>query len=214
MFISKMLPQGLMVSVFSPTQNPFNEARRKILLREYAEAVCSLPTNDNPIHDSDGSKAGKINSGNPDVFKLAHSRPGPANRNIRVKVGKVLFVPVMSVIVTEPEVPTNSDVERCANKDQNSITSVELKVNGSAVQNLDGHRVMTDEFNVNHPQNNINQVPAGIHKAIAKGIVVMVKCDQPETFKIEWKGDLNCNGADCVEQTYNEDITYTVKVEP
>ncbi|MGB9169151.1 MAG: hypothetical protein WCB31_09520 [Nitrososphaeraceae archaeon] len=203
-----------MVSVFLPTQNPFDEARRKVLLREYAEAVCSLPTNDNPVNDSNGSKAGLINRGNPNVFKLAHSRSGPANRNIQVKVGNVLFIPVMSGIVTQPEVPNATSLQQCADKDQSSITSVGLEVNGSAVQNLGNYRVMTDEFNVNHPQNNINQVPSGNHKALAKSIVVMVKCDQPETFKIKWNGNLNCNGADCIEQNYSEDITYTIKVEP
>lgn len=209
-----MLAEGSMVSVFLPTQNPFDEARRKVLLREYAEAVCSLPLDDNPVNDSNGSKAGRINPGNPNVFKLAHSRSGPANRDIQVKVGNVLFIPVMSVIVTQPEVPNATSLQQCADKDQSSITSVGLEVKGSAVQNLDDYRVTTNEFNVNHPQNNINQVPSGNHRAVAEGIVVMVKCDQPETFSIKWNGNLICNDAECVEQKYDENITYTVKVEP
>ncbi|MFW9875750.1 MAG: hypothetical protein ACFFG0_21820 [Candidatus Thorarchaeota archaeon] len=208
-----ILSPKLMPIVFNPNQNPFNESRRTQLLREYAQAVCELPRNQNPVNDSSGSRAGLINPGNPDVFKLAHSRSGPANRTIEVPVGTKLMIPHMVGIVTEGEVPSGFTLQDVVNKDQNSITSRELRVNGSEVQNLNDFIVETNEFTVNHPANNIDDVPPGNnHRAIAKGRVIIVDCDHPENFRIFWRGVLSCNGTDCLEPEYREEIEYTVNV--
>ena len=201
-----------MPNIFNPNQNPFNESRRTQLLREYAQAVCELPRNQNPVNDSSGSKAGLINPGNPEVFKLAHSRSGPADRRIQVPVGTKLMIPHMVGIVTEGEVSSGSTLQDMVNKDQDSIISSEVRVNGSTV-NPNDFIVETGEFRVNHPPNNIDDVPQGNnHRAIAKGRVIIVDCDHPETFKISWRGELDCNGADCLENNYKEKIEYTVEV--
>lgn len=205
-----------MPNVFNPNQNPFNESRRTQLLRDYAEAVCELPKNQNPVNDDDGSKAGLINPGNPNVFKLAHSRSGPAERAIEVQVGTKIMIPCMVGIATEEEASSGSTLQELVNNDQNSIISSEVRVNGSTVPNLNDFIVETGEFRVNHPPNNIDEVPPGNnHKAIAKGRVIIVDCDHPETFTISWKGKLDCNGTegtDCLENDYEENIVYTVRV--
>jgi hypothetical protein len=205
-----------MPHIFSPNENPYNQSRREELLRQYSRAVCGLPRNQNPVMDPDGSLANSINQGPmPGVYFCAHFRGNtPPNRSITVKVGTDLVLPIMVIIATQPELPSGSTFQDCIDADQNSIGSIQLEVPGTQVQNLDDYRVTTNQFSITQPSDNINDGPSGNHQTMAKGIIVVVRCDQVGLFNLSWSGNLTCNGPHCIEQSYSENIRYTINVVP
>lgn len=207
-----------------PPSGDVNGKDLKYFIKKYWQAVCPIPKEENPIWDNEGDKDESFNDSiNEDLFMLSPSMhpQSPLTRNIRVPSGKGLFIPVVPVEVSECE--TSLPLVAAANKDQASIDRrsliIELK-HGSDVTpvNLDSYIVRPfDIDNVTFPTEavfNINK-PKESCKAVAAGRYVWTKPLQAgETYKVHYGGKVRCTPAsDCVEENYDEDITYNITVE-
>ena len=216
-----------------PRGNMVDNKRLEEFVRIYWEALCSVPRNDNPAWDNNGSKDGPFNNTvNESLYMLSFSRYPPTGtgvpaaavtRNIEVPADKGLFIPVMSVIVSACEVSGN--LNQIASQDQNSILPqtpprLSLVLDGTPLASL-GSYICTPgqigQFQVNFPASanaifNINN--SGPCNAFAAGRYVWTDpLSKKEEHKVEIKGHLKCDGGSCIDPEYIEDITYIITVQ-
>ena len=115
-----------------------NGKKLEDFIKIYWQTLCPIPKKDNPAWNNNGGNDDYFNNlVKEDLYMLSFSRDPqtPVTRTIQVpSSNKGLFIPVMSVIVSECEITGN--LVTIANKDQASILSspgVLLKLDGNPV---------------------------------------------------------------------------------
>jgi hypothetical protein len=211
------------IDVIQPNDN-VNGKDLKTFIKEYWQALCPLPKSSNPAWENTGSKDKSFNdSVSADLYLLSFSRKPQTTvtRTIHVPSDKGLFIPIMSVIVTEFEKPqeTPQRLIAIANKDQSSIdsNSLTLELDGDPLNALDSYKsnpAAVGTFQVNFPSDDIfNFASPGSYDAFAGGRYVWTKPLSQGDHTVRFKGNLNCSPpVDCVDAVYKEDITYKITV--
>lgn len=204
-------------------------------IKKYWQALCPRPKNSNPAWENNGSKDGPFNSSvGAALYMLSFSRsppiPGtnipaaPATRNIKIPAEKGLFIPVVSVLVSECE--TSESLIPTAEKDQNSVdqNSVELILDGTS-SNHNNYRfnpadIGTFQVNFPPPADSIFKITSSGScdgDAVAAGRYIWTKPLSPgESHTVRFKGKLRCTSTPsprCIDEEYNEDITYNITVQ-
>ncbi len=204
-------------------------------IKKYWQALSPRPKNSNPAWENNGSKDGPFNSSvGAALYMLSFSRsppiPGtnipaaPATRNIKIPAEKGLFIPVVSVLVSECE--TSESLIPTAEKDQNSVdqNSVELILDGTSF-NHNNYRfnpadIGTFQVNFPPPADSIFKITSSGScdgDAVAAGRYIWTKPLSPgESHTVRFKGKLRCRSTPpprCVDEEYNEDITYNITVQ-
>ncbi len=143
-----------------------------------------IPEAQNPLLDTTGQYAG-VNQNGP-VFFLAGTIQGSAERNVTIPAGKSIFMPVHNwifgagVFDCDPTVPgVTCDVPTLREKAAAATTSVqsmEVTIDGVAVQKLQSYRAMSpDTFSVNFPVGAVFGIPAGtLSPHVADGYWLML----------------------------------------
>jgi hypothetical protein len=210
-----------------------NGKKLEHFIKKYWQALCPIPKNSNPAWDNNGSKDGPFNNNvGEDLYMLSFSRspliPGtnipaaPAKRNIKIPADKGLFIPVVSVLVSECE--TSESLIPTAEKDQTSViqNSVELILDGTSFNhnNYRFNPADIDTFQVNFPPpaDSIFKITSsGSCDAVAAGRYIWTEPLSPgEQHTVSFKGKLSCRSTPpprCIDEEYNEDITYNITVQ-
>jgi hypothetical protein len=181
--------------------------------------IISLPKDKNPWHDGTGAKCVNGQSDTKSsVFYLSGNGGGVTSRICRVPAGKRLLIPVMAVEISDKEVPNASEdqITRMAKKDQDSVTSLYLRIGNKVYSNgdLSKYRVHTKPFDVEFPNNGIFGVmQGGPSKAVADGFYIITEPIEEGTYTIQYKSSLSCSGADCIDLNHDQDVTYTIIAE-
>jgi hypothetical protein len=92
----------------------------------------SIPTKDSPIVDKSDAKCA-VGQNDPNVWFLAGTGGGEADRVCAIPAGKAIFFPVINVecSFTEfPDLKTESDLRKCAMDDQDKVTNLLATVDG------------------------------------------------------------------------------------
>ncbi len=204
------------INIFSPKDSPFG-----LTYEEHAKGfwkyILSIPSDQNPREDKTGESCGvgQENSNAP-VFYLANGR-GQSERACTIPYGKGVLIPVMVVEVSDkqrPNVPVE-ELHKIATKDQDSVTSMYLKVDGKEYdfQYLKSYRIHTDAFDVVFPENAIYEASPGKSKAVADGHYIITDVLPKGKHEVHFKSSLRCEGIDCYEPEFEQDIKYTITVE-
>jgi hypothetical protein len=207
-----------------PRDGTVNGKTLKEYIIEFWQAICSIPKEDNPAWQNDGSKDESFNNNvKADLYMLSFSRdPQTAQtRNIEVPNGKGLFIPVMSVEVSECE--TSLPLVETAKKDQESIdpSTLSLKLDDSSIDlsayEFDPKEI--DQFHVNFPSSKdaIFKVNNSLDtcNAVAAGRYIWTEALSPGEYTVYYSGALQCGSAkECIETNYSENITYKIRVTP
>lgn len=179
--------------------------------------LISQPADSNPSNDVTGKDCanGQENT-NSSVFYLVGAGGGEFTKTCEVPAGKAVFIPVISVEVSDKEVPNASvdDLHRLAKKDQDSVTSLALKIGDKeySFDDLKKYRIHTRDFQVVFPENAIFGATAGPSKAVADGYHVITNQLQKGNYTINYKGSLICPGSDCLAPNFAEDVTFNLIV--
>jgi hypothetical protein len=207
---------------FIPPQGIVNGKDRNYFIKKYWQAVCPISKENNPIWDNDGSKDESFNDSinEEDLFMLSPSMhpQTPVTRNISVPPDKGLFIPVMSVLVSECQ--TSEPLIVIANKTQSSIqpTSLSLELDGVHLTALDSYRVHpasigTFQVNFPSPEDAIFKINnSGPCNAVAAGRYIWTKPLSSGQYSVHFKGNLHCIPPNCLYEDYMEDITYNITV--
>jgi hypothetical protein len=140
--------------------------------------IVPIPQNDNPNQDPTGAKCA-INQSNANVWYLAPTFGGAAERTCTIPAGKSILFPLL---VTEcnylenPELKTESQLLTCA-KQGNDVgsRSMEATVDGVNLKNLENYRVQSQIFDITFPANNVFSVAPGKTKDASDGFWVFLK---------------------------------------
>jgi hypothetical protein len=209
--------QAVPVNILPIESNPYGlpyEAH----VQNFWKYLISLPTDKNPMKDEKGVNCanGQTNS-NSSIFYLSGGGGGKFDRVCKVPSNKSVLIPVMTVEVSDKEVPNASvdSLHKIAKKDQDSVTSLYLNIDGKeyGTKDLIKFRTHTNVFDVLFPQNAVFGASPGKSKAVADGYYVITEILPKGKHEIHFKSSLICPGADCLEPNYAQDIKYTLLVE-
>ena len=119
--------------------------------------------------------------------------------------------------ISDKEAPNRSieDLHKLAKKDQDSVTSLYLKINDKEYtrQDLSKYRIPTEDFEVTFPKNPVFGATEGISKAVADGYYVITEPLEKGDYIILYKSSLICPKIDCIQPNFAQDIKYRLIVE-
>ena len=202
-------------NIFPPEGNPFGLTYKEHVMN-FWKHLLSIPSDQSPVNDKTGEKCanGQTNS-NSSLFYLANGS-GKIDRVCTIPHGKGVLIPVMVVEVSDKERlnATVEDLDKIASKDQDSVTSLYLKIDDKEYDfnYLKKFRTHTDAFDVVFPENAIFGVSAGKSKAVADGYFIMTDVLPKGKHEIHFKSSLICPGVDCLEPNFAQDTKYTLTV--
>ena len=209
---------------------PRNETVNGQTLQEYIikfwQGLCPLPKDQNPAWDNNGSKDGPFNDNSivdESLFMLCFSRhpQDVVTRNCTISANKGLFIPLVSVEVSQCEKPTatESQLHTIANKDQTSInpSSLHIELDNIPLGNLNSYRFnanQVDIFDVTFPTPEVEAIfpiSSISCRAVAAGHYIWTRPLTPGQHTIHWEGNLHCGPpGECIDTDYMENITYNV----
>lgn len=197
------------VNIIPPGSNPYGLAYEQHV-ENFWKWLLPLAKDVNPWNDPDGHNCVSGQSGsNSSVFYLSGNGGGVSERTCKVPAGKGLFIPVSPMEISDKEAP-NSSVEQLheiAKKDQDSVTSLYLKIDDKEYsrQDLEGYRTDTKDFQVVFPKNAIFGASEGPSKAVADGYYVITEPLGKGNHTIVYKSTLSL--------PFAQDITYNIIAE-
>jgi hypothetical protein len=205
------------IEIFRPNENPFGLSYEDHI-KNFWVFTCKLPKNKNPAIDNNGQKDEIANqNSNSPVFYLNSSDKGDqlVERTCRVPTGKGIFIPAISVEVSDKEVPNSSvdDLKRIAKKDQDNVNDLSVKLDGIEVNDIRSFRTPTNGFQLEFPQNAIFPVSEGTCQAVADGFYLITKPPSPGTHTIEVKGNVSHDDENIVDPQFSLNVKYTLEVQ-
>ena len=204
------------INILSPKDNPFGLAYEEHAKRFWKHFL-SIPSDQSPMQDKTGEKCAVGQENSSPVFYLFGSGGSKVERTCTIPHGKGVLIPVMVVEVSDKERPnaTVEELHKIATKDQDSVTSMYLRVDDKEydMNYLSKYRIHTDPFDVVFPDNALYNAAPGKSKAVADGHYIMTDVLPKGKHEIHYKSSLTCEGEDCLEPNHEADIKYTLTVE-
>ena len=206
------------VNIFPPGSKPYGLTYVEHE-KNFWKWSLGLPAKDSPVNDPTGEKCATGQSNvNSSVFYLSFNNGGISERTCKVPAGKGLVIPVMQVEWSDKEYPNSSveELREAANKDQDSVNSLYLKIGDEEYkyEELIKYRTPTDAFEVVFPDNGIfGVVEGGISKVVADGFYIITEPVTKGDYSIHFKSSLICPDPDCAEPNFAQDIQYNIIAE-
>ena len=205
------------LNIFPPGGKPYGLSYSEHI-QDWWSWILAIPAKDSPLNDLTGEKCatGQENTTS-SVFYLSINNGGKSERTCKVPVGKGLLIPVMQVEISDKEMPGASvkEMSEAARKDQDSVNSLYLKIDGTEYMkdNLTKYRTHTEPF---HPIWADN-APFGIVKggnstAVADGYYIITEPLAKGNHTIHFKSSLICLEG-CTEAAFAQDIKYNIIAE-
>ena len=174
--------------------------------------LLSIPEDKNPAGDPTGERC-ETNQQGP-IWFLAGTFGGAAERTCTIPSGKAIMFPPINSECSYAEYPdekTESDLLECAKTFQDQVTSAQVTINGTAIENLDKFRIQSPPFNVTLPENNVFGISPGQTQAVSDGIWIILKPLPVGEHKIGFKG-ITVDFTTGATNTFATDATYNVVV--
>jgi hypothetical protein len=216
MLSSAIAAYALPVNIYPSGSSPYGIAYKDNIKNFWKHAI-SIPSDQNPMDDNTGEKCavGQENSSSP-VFYLFGTGGGKAERTCTIPYGKGVLIPMMVVEVSDKEVPNVrvEELHKIATKDQDSVTSLYLKIDDKEYDfnYLKKFRTHTDSFDVVFPENALFGVSSGKSIAVADGYYIITDVLPKGKHEIHFKSSLICPGVDCLAPNFAQDVKYTLTV--
>jgi len=194
------------ISIFPVDSKPFGQPYGNYV-QNYWKLLLPIPVDKNPMEDKTGERCNyKQENSNSSVFYLYGSTGGVTEISCKVPAGLGLFIPISTVEASEAESPkaTLADLHKIAKNDQDHVTSLFLKLNGTEYsdQELRNYRTHTNDFQVVFPDNALFGATPGPSKVVADGYYVITKPLTKGNYTVETKTSLACLEPDCTAPTF------------
>jgi hypothetical protein len=206
------------LNIFPPESKPYGLSYEQHI-KDFWKWIISIPQDQNPWGDQTGENCaiGQLETNSSTLFYLSGNGGGKSERTCTLSAGKSLFIPVSPMEISDKEAPNRSieELHKIAKKDQDSVTSLYLKINDKEYtrQDLSKYRIPTEEFEVTFPKNAIFGATEGISKAVADGYYVITQPLEKGNYTILYKSSLICPEIDCIQPNFAQDIKYNLIVE-
>ena len=151
--------------------------------------IMSIPHDTNPIVDKSGVHCALGQSG--DVWFLAGTNGGGAERTCSIPAGKAILFPVLNTECSFAETPgykSEADLRKCAAAEGDIMNNVHATVDGIALNDSQIPRIQSPLFNFVLPPNSIFGAPQGPSQAVSDGRWVFLHPLEPGNHKITFGG--------------------------
>lgn len=210
------------IELFTPQDKPFGLSYQDHI-KNFWNWFVSIPKEQHPEKDLTGEGcANGQNNSTSEVFYLSGNSSNNVERVCEIPNGKGILIPVIIAEMADKEIdlerypnPTVENLSQIVKKDQDSVTNMYLKINDNEYQkdNISEYRVHTDAFNLNFSKGNIFGVPEGSAIAVADGHYLLTKPLPKGEHNIYWNASLLCEGDDCIDNKFHQEVKYTLKVD-
>jgi hypothetical protein len=171
---------------YKPDEDPFGKTWEE-WSAEWWKWCLSLPRSQNPITDTTGEN-GSYNQRD-DVWFLAGTFGGFAERTCEIPTGKAIFFPVSCNETSYAECPnfkTEAELGAFAKADIDQVKTIMATVDGQRLPNSDLRRVQSPPFEITLPLENVLGVPPGKTKSKSDGYWVFLKPLAPGKHEIHF----------------------------
>lgn len=207
------------IEIFKTNENPFGLSYEDHV-KNFWKLTCSLPKNKNPARRNNNGQKDEIANQNSDspLFYLNICCDGEESlveRTVKVPKGKGIFIPAISVEVSEKEVqdPSIDKLKKLAKEDQDSVKELSVKLDDVEVNDIHSYRIPTNAFEIEFPQNALFDVSAGKCQAVADGRYVITRPPSLGTHTVEFRGNLENNNEESLDKKYSVNIKYTLEIQ-
>jgi hypothetical protein len=196
-----------------PFGQPYEE-----YVKNYWKLLLPIPVEKNPMEDKTGERCNyEQENSNSSVFYIYGSTGGVTEISCKIKAGLGLFIPISTVESSQAESPkaTVAELHKIAKNDQDHVTSLFLKLNGTEYtdQELRKYRTHTKDFDVVFPNNALFGAAPGPSKVVADGYYVITEPLSKGNYTLETKTSLACLEADCTAPTFVGENKYHLNVQ-
>ena len=164
------------------------------LTAEWWQWALTIPPSINPLTDQTGENCDVDQTG--DVWKLAGTAGGDAERDCTIPIGKKILFPIITgacLELTDAITPPIEDnLKTCAKDLLDPADVLEASIDGKSIPNLQNFRVQSPVFEVTLPDPNVFGIgPTGVsQKSVSDGWWVLVDGLKPGQHTIEFTGGI------------------------
>ncbi len=169
---------------------------------------------DNPAADPTGANCAKNQNGS--VWMLAGTVGGSAERTCTIPADKAILFPIIGSECSYAEYPnvrSDSELEVCAQADNNAIAHLEATVDGTSLQQLEKYRVLSPIFNMVIQDDNPLGAPSGPTKMVSDGYYVFLEPLPAGNHDLHFVGTTLDNPTTGTA-SFGVDVKYHLTVEP
>lgn len=141
----------------------------------------AIPKENSPANDITGDRCA-ICQNYPDVWFLAGTIGGRAERTIKIPSGKAVLFPVINVTTSDSENPAllhsenlEADMISFVKSNTDDIVKKHASIDGEDIEISDEFRVLTPPFYFFYPPNNIFGAQAGLSRGAGDGYWIFMK---------------------------------------
>jgi len=137
----------------------------------------SISKNNHPACDKTGEKA-NLNQDDPNVWFLAGTTGGSAERTIVIPSDKAIFFPIINITTSyleNPNLKTEEDMSSFVRGHMREIARKEATIDGQSVPISENHRAQSPLFEFSFPTNNIYGAQDGVTQGIGDGYWLFLK---------------------------------------
>ena len=175
------------ITVLEPDETYAGVSRGEWDARSWQSAV-SFPEAINPNFDSTGERCGYGQFG-PVFIVPAAFTPEPFDRTCVVAEGTALFIALGGSECSTVEPPpffgrNEAELRACAAAFTDTLTVVEVSINGQEVPNIEAYRTGSPLFTMTFPEDNFFGVPAGVALSVADSYSIIIAPPPPGEYEI------------------------------
>jgi hypothetical protein len=215
----RMRAKGGETLLYSRAESPFGQSWEK-WVESWWKWCYYNPYGKSPAEDCTGklSSKGQVSD---DVWYLAGTFGGKAQRTCKVPNGMSIFFPIINDLISfhaDPHLKTESDLHAYAKADLDHTTLLCARIDGCELQNLKSYRVHSSLFQIMLPVEVGRSAPVRT-QAVSDGYWIFLKPLPPGEHKIEFIGEklefdrLTQDGAPIENlPKFHVEVKYTIQV--
>jgi hypothetical protein len=164
------------ISIYSIDERPFGKTWEE-WTTIWWRWFLSIPNGNNPVHDKSGEKS-TVGQTDPNVWFLAGTIGGTAERTVALPAGKALLFPVINITISyseNPNMKTEEELISFAKSHISDIVKKEASIDGVELVISEANRVRSPPFDFSFPEDNIYGVPGGYTKGVGDGYWLFLK---------------------------------------
>jgi hypothetical protein len=210
--INLVLADSINPGVYSIDDKPFGLTYAQ-WTANFWKWVISIPQQNNPNQDPTGAKC-TINQTDPNVWYLAPTFGGAAERTCTIPAGTAILFPLLTGecnYLENPELKADSDLLACAKHGNDQTRSMKAIIDGVNLRDLENYRVQSSVFDITFPANNVFSVAPGKTKDVSDGFWVFLKPLPVGKHEIDFSAStIDPSGVN----NYNTQVKYHLIVKP
>lgn len=177
------------LSTYRTDEMPFGKSWEE-WTTEWWRWFLSTPKENHPAYDKTGEKSG-VNQTDQNVWFLAGTTGGRAERTINIPAGKAILLPIINVTTSyseNPELKTEEELASFVDGHMKDIARKEATIDGEKLIISEDHRVRSPPFEFSFPASNVFGAQESVTRGVGDGYWLFLKPSTPGIHSIKTVG--------------------------